>query len=105
VVKWESQWWLDERYPGFFFSPIDTTFAMYRPGEGHLNHRALRCAHPYVAQHMPWYENSALHNEELEYYLAHADSLVINWDAKVLPANLRAQINNMRSRYSRAQSR
>jgi hypothetical protein len=54
---------------------------------------------------MPWYENSALHNEELEYYLAHADSLVINWDAKVLPANLRAQINNMRSRYSRVQSR
>ena len=38
VVKWESQWWLDERYPGFFLSPIDTTFAMYRPGEGHINH-------------------------------------------------------------------
>ena len=78
---------------------------MYRPGEGHLNHRSLRCAPPYVARHMPWYENSSLPNEELEYYLAHADSLIINWDAKVLPANLRAQINNMRSRYSRAQSR
>ena len=105
VVKWETQWWLDERFPGFFFSPIDTTFAMYRPGEGHLNHRSLRCAPPYVARHMPWYENSSLPNDELEYYLAYADSLIINWDAKVLPANLRAQINNMRSRYSRAQSR
>ena len=105
VVKWESQWWLDERYPGFFYSPIDTTFAMYRPGEGHLNHRSLRSAPPYVARHLPWYENSSIANEELEYYLAHADSLIINWDAKVLPANLRAQINNMRSRYSRAQSR
>ena len=49
--------------------------------------------------------NSAETNDEREYYLAHADSLIINWDAKVLPANLRAQINNMRSRYSRAQSR
>jgi hypothetical protein len=105
VVKWESQWWLDERFPGFFYSPIDTTFAMYRPGEGHLNHRSLRSAPPYVARHMPWYENSTIANDELEYYLAHADSLIINWDAKVLPANLRAQLNNMRSRYSRAQSR
>jgi hypothetical protein len=54
---------------------------------------------------MPWYENSGEPNDEREYYLMNADSLIINWDAKVLPANLRAQINNMRSHYSRAQSR
>lgn len=105
VVQWESQWWLDERFPGFYYSPIDTTFAMYRPGEGHLNHRSLRAAPPYVARHMPWYEDSTQPNEELEYYQTHADSLVINWDRKVLPANLRAQLNNMRNRFSQARSR
>jgi hypothetical protein len=105
VVKWETQWWRNERFPGFYFSPIDTTFAMYRPGEGHLNHKSLRTAPPYSARHMPWYENSSLHDEEREYYLAHADSLVVNWDAKVLPANLRAQLIQMRNRISASNAR
>lgn len=103
VVAWESQFWLNTYSPGYFFAAIDTTFAMYRPGEKHLNSRSLRSAPPYVARHMPWYQDSENPSEELTYYLEHADSLIINWDRKVLPASLRAQLAQMTAQPPTAQ--
>jgi hypothetical protein len=103
VRVWESQFWANTYAPGFYFAPIDTTFAMYRPGENHKNSRSLRAAPPYLARHISWYQDSANPTEEHTYYLEHADSLVINWDRKVLPASLRAHLIQMTAQHSTAQ--
>lgn len=103
VRLWESQFWTNTYAPGFYFAPIDTTFAMYRPGEGHQNAKSLRVAPPYTARHLPWYQDSANPTVELTYYLEHADTLIINWDRKVLPASLRAHLMQMALQRSTAQ--
>lgn len=100
VRIWESQFWVNMYSPGFYFAPIDTTFAMYRPGENHQNSKSLRATPPYVARHMPWYQDSAKPSAELTYYLEHADSLTINWDRKVLPASLRAHLLQMTAQHN-----
>ena len=97
VILWESQFWKNEGPSGFFVAEIDTTFALYRPGEHHQNNKCLRSAPPYTARHMPWYQDSANPTEEQQYYVEHADSLIINWDKKVLPAALRAHLQHLRS--------
>lgn len=96
VVKWESQFWTKQIAPFLFAAPVDTTFAMYRPGEGHLNSKSLRSGPPYHARHMPWYQNSLHQTEEQQYYMEHADSFIINWDRKILPASLRAHLIQLR---------
>ena len=102
VIMWESQFWKYVHHAGFFTAEIDTTFAMYRPGEGHQNNRALRSQPPYVARHTPWYQDSANPTEEQRYYVEHADSLIINWDKKVLPASLRAHLQLLRNQHRNA---
>ena len=97
VILWESQFWKNIHPSGCFVAEIDTTFAMYRPGERHQNNRALRTAPPYTARHTPWYQDSANPTAEQTYYVEHADSLIINWDKKVLPASLRAHLQLLRS--------
>jgi len=99
VILWESQFWRNAHPSGFFAAEIDTTFAMYRPGEGHQNNRALRSPPPYVARHTPWYQDSANPTEEQRYYIEHADSLIINWDKRVLPASLRAHLQLLRQQH------
>ena len=99
VILWESQFWKNTHPSGFFVAEIDTTFAMYRAGEGHQNNRALRSRPPYVARHTPWYQDSAHPTEEQSFYVEHADSLIINWDKKVLPASLRAHLQLLRSQH------
>ena len=94
VVKWERQFWVNEFTPGFFFSPIDTTFALYRPGLGHQNSRSLRSAPPYEARHLPWYEDITRPSQELAYYTSHADRLVSNWNSDRIPANVRAKLRD-----------
>lgn len=88
VLDWEGPFWDPEREiePGVFRADIDTTFAMYRPMEGH--HRpglSLRTGKPYVARHLPWYRNPATLSEEDRYYRAHVDTTVSNWDRDDLP--------------------
>ena len=99
VILWESQFWQHVHPSGFFVAEIDTTFAMYRAGEGHQNNRALRSKPPYVARHMPWYQDSSHPTEEQCFYVEHADSLIINWDKKVLPASLRAHLQLLRNQH------
>ena len=96
VILWESQFWKDIHPSGFYNAEIDTTFALYRAGDGHQNNRALRSPLPYTAIHYPWYQNSQSPTAEQTYYVEHADSLVINWDKKVLPASLRAHLEILR---------
>ena len=100
VVLWESQFWRRRHASGHFIAEIDTTFAMYRPGEHHQNNRAVRTAPPYTARHMPWYQDSANPTAEHRYYVEHADSLIINWDKKELPASLRAHLRVLRTEHA-----
>jgi len=51
---------------------IDTTLAMYRWFEPFTTGTALRMRPPYVARHLPWYEDSANPTVEQAYYAAHA---------------------------------
>lgn len=95
VVAWEDQFRTNEYGAGFHFAPIDTTFAVYRPGFGQQNARSLRSRAPYEARHMPWYEDSANPTEELTYYVRHADRLVSNWNSDRIPANVRAKLRNL----------
>jgi hypothetical protein len=96
VILWESQFWKNVGPSGFYVAEIDTTFALYRAGAHHQNNRALRSPAPYLARHFPWYQNSSHPTEEHSYYVEHADSLIINWDKKVLPASLRAHLSQLR---------
>jgi hypothetical protein len=61
-------------------APIDTTFALYRAGVPFQMEPALRTGNPYVARHLPWYQNSARPSAEQRYYLQHAATDAINWD-------------------------
>lgn len=59
VVQWESQFWRDtkEESPSSFIAPIDTTFALYRPGYlfDHESNACVRLGFPYCFSHSPWY--------------------------------------------------
>lgn len=88
VVAWESQFWQDEVEPGVYSADVDTTFAMYRAGRGDRFAPALRTGPPYVARHVPWYEDSANPTTEERYYREHLDPSVNSWNQEVLPAYL-----------------
>jgi len=92
VLQWESQFWVDRYSPRFFRAPIDTTFAMYRPGLKHENGKALRSAPPYEARHLPWYQDSANPTDEDRYYRSQIDRLITNWNDDRIPANVRAKL-------------
>lgn len=95
VITWERQFWTNEFKPGFYFAPIDTTFALYRPGLGHQNSRSLRAQPPYEARHMPWYDDTQNPTEEQAYYTAHADRLISNWNSDRIPANVRTKLRHL----------
>ncbi len=69
VLKHEGGCWINQRSKLFYNAPIDTTFALYRPGArgGHWI-PALRSAPPYSALHLPWYVDSKNLDEEEIYY-------------------------------------
>jgi hypothetical protein len=52
---------------------------------------------------MPWYEDSAATNSELDFYIKNADPLIINWDHITLPASLRAHLQQLRGQSSTSQ--
>ena len=72
VIDWESQFWNVKIKGGNYIAPIDTTFALHRPGvkssflSGYLKH--CRTGFPYMARHLPWYENSNNLSENIMYY-------------------------------------
>jgi hypothetical protein len=103
VITWETQFWQEVYWPGFYKAPIDTTFAMYRPGLGHQNGNSLRSAPPYTARHLPWYQDFANLSEEDEYYVKHSDHLITNWNTDKLPANVRVQLTKLRAQQSAAE--
>lgn len=90
VLKWEQKFW-DEPYDEgglyrgqpmpIYKAPVDTTLAMYRPlgGGFDITLSALRTGHPYVADHVAWYEDYADLDEELRWYHEHAEPGISYW--------------------------
>jgi hypothetical protein len=71
VIEHEKQFLAARRGSGRYYrAAIDTTFALYRPGGvGGSWLRSLRTTEPYVARHLPWYEDTANPTAEELHYL------------------------------------
>lgn len=72
VVEWESQFWREtiDAFP-LYKAPIDTTFALYRPGIYPENRKWFasgRTFPPYQACHTPWYDDTQNPTEEMQHY-------------------------------------
>lgn len=82
VLKWEQKFW-DEPLNGaqlkVYKAPIDTTLAMYRGPGFDVTLSALRTGHPYVADHVAWYEDYSELDEELRWYHEHAEPGISYW--------------------------
>lgn len=73
VIASEKRFW-QQRDGSMYRAPIDTTFALYRPGSGLNRSRAAeswRLAPPYSLLHLPWYADSSSPSDEEQYYLSH----------------------------------
>ncbi len=77
IWDWEAQFWeksLDELEGGdrVYDAPIDTTFALYDKHYFDPENfvRAVRVAGRFTARHLPWYYDSAIPDDEADYYRA-----------------------------------
>jgi len=76
VIQWEEQFWKKQISEGLFEADIDTTFALYKPNTNNQCWgETLRTSFPYIARHMPWYNNSTIDSEEEDFYKKHASSI------------------------------
>jgi hypothetical protein len=100
VRNWESRFWKREVEPGLYDAPIDTTFALYRPHLG-FSTKALRTGPPYVARHLPWYQDEASLPEDERYYREHADGRFGNWRGELSESMRIYRIDNPLYRYVR----
>jgi hypothetical protein len=104
VLTWEQQFWRRPLRPGVYFAPIDTTFALYRPGSGFVIDSAVRTGPPYIARHDTWYLDLANPSDEEKYYRARAAANTAHsprtshWSAAELPAELLGDIEALRHR-------
>lgn len=91
VLAWETKNWLSPAAPGRFRAPIDTTFALYRPGSGHgVDELAIRTGPPLVVAHESWYSTGwPLTREARAYARAAASTPSSTWARLHLPAWLR----------------
>jgi hypothetical protein len=90
VIVWEAQYWEKCIAPKLYDAPIDTTFALYRAGSSYKPiNTALRTGFPYLARHIPWYENLDRASDDHVYYLKNAKPGVNNWGGDALPSYLR----------------
>jgi SAM-dependent methyltransferase len=88
--NWELKFWRAPVARGLFLAPIDTTFALYRPGSKFAQEPALRSGWPYIARHEPWYmDSSNLSDEDRNYTTT---SKVTNWTGECVPDWLYAEM-------------
>lgn len=82
VLEWEGKFWKKNLADGLFDASIDTTFALYRPGifPGEKKWwKSIRTGAPYLARHLPWYEDSKNLLEEAVYYQNNLNSRDSFW--------------------------
>lgn len=80
VIDWESQFWKHKiaDNPPLYKAAIDTTFALYRPYYivgGNLHSPIIRVGEPYLAKHMPWYNDSVHLSNEESFYIQHCETI------------------------------
>lgn len=75
IIRFESFYWerkISSEYNFLIYdAPIDTTFALYKPGLIHPKkfYKGIRTGYPYTARHLGWYiGNHNLNREECEYF-------------------------------------
>ena len=71
VIDHESNFWKEENRTeeGDYWAPIDTTFALYRPGTTEIHaENCIRLNSPYKLQHLGWYYNPNISSQEEDYY-------------------------------------
>ncbi len=74
IIAFEGHFFTDHRREGFLCrAPIATTFALYRPygQRKHANNHIemYRTDFPYMARHLPWYQDTLNPDPEERYYL------------------------------------
>ena len=81
VLEWEAQFQQPIVPEGdAVVADIDTTFALYEAGARYdTAGLRLRLTSPYVAQHLPWYEDSSVAHQERNFYHAHVRKEWIHW--------------------------
>lgn len=92
VISWESPFWHNEVSAGLYSAPIDTTFALARVARP-SSMPSIRTGPPYIARHLPWYDNTAEPSEELLYYREHSDRSLTHWTRPVIPGRERLLID------------
>lgn len=97
VRRWESQFWRHRLNPGedppLYAAPIDTTFAMYRPGALPTLDTGIRTGGHYVARHTAWYVDSDRLDDEERYYRARARGDITSWNSDDLADRVRAAVD------------
>ena len=72
IIRLESFYW-EKKVPYDFTiydAPIDTTFALYRPGKFQENkfYEGIRTGTPYIARHNGWYLGTSKNENNFQYY-------------------------------------
>lgn len=81
VIEWEKQFWMHPLEQGVYEAGIDTTFALYKPYTDYYTlHPSIRTGAPYVAQHLPWYIDSSVIDQEESFYRDHANQEITSWN-------------------------
>ena len=96
VVTWEGRYWQSSLEPGVYVAPIDTTFALYRPGAEYSLGPGLRTGEPYLARHLPWYADSNELSKEDAYYRQRGSASINSWDADLLPERYQEALDRHR---------
>lgn len=81
VLEWEAKYWENPVDDGVYLANVDTTLAVYRPMHERpsFSMTALRTGHPYVSDHLAWYEDYSDLDEELRWYHEHAEPGISYW--------------------------
>jgi len=75
ILIWEEKYWQKVDRNGNYIAEIDTTFALYRPGNPFVTYRGIRTKYPYSAYHKGWEIDPAnLTSEQKFYYNTANDS-------------------------------
>lgn len=79
IVAWERYFWRRRISRGVYHADIDTTFALYREDAEFAQGPAIRTGPPYVARHLPWYDDPSEPSEEVRYYQERANQTISTW--------------------------
>lgn len=82
VESWERQYWQTKAAPGIWLAGVDTTIALHAPTNATARSYAcngFRTDFPYVADHLPWYEDYGNLAPDVAYYHEHAERGISEW--------------------------